>query len=198
MDYKKYEKVINLISQDNYIILRVFLKSDKNPTKKFYILYKIKIKNDKELLQISNEVNRLKSINSKYIIKIYDFFTEQEKGNKYACILIDNYRGDLSYFLRLTNILKREMIWKIFLQLIFLFRSYQYNNIFLKQLTINDIILDEENNIKIIKIGDFIEENSIHYISPEIRKGLKYSNKSNTWSWMYFIQIIIYERAYYR
>jgi len=188
MDYKKYEKVIDLISKDNYIILRVILKSDKSPTKKFYILYKIKIKNDKELLQISNEVNRLKSINSKYIIKIYDFFTEQENGNKYACILIDNYREDLSYFLYHTNILKREIIWKIFLQLIFLFRSYQYNNICLKKLTINDIALDEENNIKFIKIGDFIvfndfnEQNSIDYISPEIRKGLKYSNKCNSWS----------------
>ena len=173
---------------------------EKNNKK--YALKKIKDKlNEKDIQQITKIINILSKINNKYIIKYYNTFKDKNSFN-----IIMEYAGDknlkqfINYYKNNTQLIPEDIIIYIIYQLIKGLQDIHKNNLIHRDLTPDNIFID--NNFK-IKIGDFgitkilTETNKytksqigkIHYIAPEIELGEKYNNKID----IYSLGCIIYE-----
>ena len=169
---------------------------------KEYALKKIKAKLDeKDVRQITMLIDILSKINSRYIIKYYYTFKEKDSFN----IIMEN-AGDknLKQFINeyKTNaeLIPEYIILDIIYQLVKGLQDIHKNNLIHRDLTPDNIFIDEKHKIK---IGDFgitkilTETNKytrsqigkIHYIAPEMELGEKYNNKVD----IYSLGCIIYE-----
>ena len=173
---------------------------EKNNKK--YALKKIKDKlNEKDIQQITKIINILSKINNKYIIRYYNTFKDKNSFN-----IIMEYAGDknlkqfINYYKNNTQLIPEDIIIYIIYQLVKGLQDIHKNNLIHRDLTPDNIFID---NNKKIKIGDFgitkilTETNKytksqigkIHYIAPEIELGEKYNNKID----IYSLGCIIYE-----
>ena len=184
IDKTKYEKLF-LVSCD----------INKNGENNLYILNKIEMKSNEEKKKLTEEIEKIKLIDSKYVIKIYDYFIEHEEEKELCCILIENcIKDNLEKLIEQFNYLNSRNIWKFFIQIILGLKSLHLNNINLKNLTPKNIFIDKEKNIKIGGFDNFLDFNNEDlllksYLSPEILKNEQYNNKSNIWS----LGCILYE-----
>lgn len=164
---------------------------------KNYVLKKIEIKSEKEKNRISNEIQNVINLNSKYSIIIYDYFIEKENQKEFICIIIDYYiNGTLESLIKSKKNINSRIIWRIFIQMILGIKSFHDNNIVIENLCPKNIYIDNENNIRIGGYGlilDFTNEeyqNTLtFYSSPEILNGENYTKKSDMWS----LGCILYE-----
>ena len=176
----------------------VFLvkKDDKN-----YALKKISDLTKDEIDYYQKILNVLFKIKNDYIIKYYESFLENDCLN-----IIMEYGGesDLSKFIKLyrdkNSFIDEKIISNIIVQICLALKEIHKNNLIHRDLTPDNIFIDNNNRIK---IGDFgvskiltatknytqSQEGKEHYFAPEIIKGQKYNNKVD----IYAFGCIMYE-----
>lgn len=188
--YNSY-KVIEILEKTNNGELFLVLDKERE-----YMLYKIEINFKKDKEMISDEIKKLNEINSKFVIKIKDYFEKNINHKDYYFIVIDYYKyGNLNQILQQRNSLTSRMIWRIFIQLIFGIQSFHNKDFIIKKLYPDNIYFDEEMNIKIVGHGMYLDyskkenSNSIDFFSPEVLNGQDFSKKSDIWS----LGCILYE-----
>ncbi len=165
--------------------------------KKNYLLLKIELESEKEKSQLCNRIKMINSIKSKYSIKIYNLFFEKENQKEKACLLINNYEnGNLESKIYKKQGLNSIIIWRIFIQLAIGIKSFHSDKIIIKNLTPQNIFIDNEQNIRIWGMGDLFDfnketyEKSFNlYSSPEVLKGQEFDFKCDIWS----LGCILYE-----
>ena len=200
MNFKGKYQQIKIIKSGDYVIL--FKVSEINNAKEYFALKMIK----KELYnEYKKEIEVMKNIKSKYVIKLKDnFYDEKNEG---YCIVMELCDGDLRMILNKykPNGLPMLMINKIFLQLNDAFKAmidlnYTHRNLKPENILIK--YLNENKNNFDIKLTDFgLSTNEINstinyhslprtksYIAPEI-EDFKYNNKCDLWS----LGVILYE-----
>ena len=193
---EKY-KVINKIGEGGFGEVYLIEKDNKH-----YALKRVKEKLKKEQIEQYNEIiNILSKIDSKYIIKYYELFQENDSlnimmdyaGEKNLKDFIENYKNE-------NELIPENIIINIIKQICKGLYDIHKNNLIHRDLTPDNIFIDENTNIK---IGDFgISKilsisnkyfktviGKFHYLAPEIERGLKYNNKVD----IYSLGCIIYE-----
>lgn len=163
-------------------------------TSMLYVMKIIETTEDEDKKKdVNNEVNILKSINSKYIIKYFDSFFNNQKT-----FLIMEYaeKGDLDKYIKLClneeRFIPEELIWKWGFQLIDSL-IYLYNKKILhRDIKVHNVFITKENNIKLGDFGISKQQNTLldstnstlgtpFYLPPEICFGKNYSFKSEIW-----------------
>ena len=138
---------------------------NKNVIKKnnnLFILQKIETKSNEEKNKILSEIKKLNLIDSKYILKVEKFSIEKEEEKEIVYFYINYYKNNLEKIIYELNLLNSRFIWKIFFQILLGLQSLHLNNIFIKYFNVKNIFLDNENNIKLGGIFNFLnfsEEN---------------------------------------
>ena len=131
IDYS-YEIIKNIGNTKNNRLLLVLGDFNKTGEKNHYLLNKFEI-NDINKSQLISHIKNMSSLNCKYIIKIYDFFIEQEGTKNYLCILTDYYeKGNLEKLITKKEFISSRFIWRVFIQLVFGLNSLHLNNIIAK------------------------------------------------------------------
>ena len=136
-----------------------------------FILQKIEIKSNEEKNKFLSEIKKLNLIDSKYILKVEKYSIEKEEEKEIAYIYINYYKNNLEKIIYELNFLNSRIIWKIFFQLLLGLQSLHLNNILIKYFDAKNIFLDNENNIKLGGIFNFLnfsEENEYFLEEEEI------------------------------
>ena len=196
VDQNKY-KIIRKLGEGGFG--EVFLIEKDN---KKYALKKSKEKlSEKEIEQYNNVINIISKIDNQYIIKYYYSFQENNSfyivmefaGDRNLKQFINDYKNN-------HQLIPEKVITDIIIQLCKGLIDIHKNNLIHRDLTPDNIFINENNKIK---IGDFgitkiLTDNNkytksiiekIHYIAPEIELGEKYNNKVD----IYSLGCIIYE-----
>ena len=169
------------------------LNSDENI---LYLMKQIKVKSENEKIQILDEIKMIIKLDSKFIIKIHEYFIEQEE---LICLILDYSEKNKSLEELIYNsyFLTSQNIWRIFIKLLIGIYSIYKNKIVIGNLNPQNIFIDKEKNIKIGGIGNILDlskesyERSLYKI-PEIFKGESDDNKSDMWS----LGCILYEMIF--
>lgn len=166
---------------------------------KLCMIYKIELKSQIEKDQIIDEIKKINSLKSEFIVKINNYFYENQNMKEYFCIVIDNYKyGNLSNLIQKNYPLSTRMIWRIFLQLALGIKAFHENDMILKDLHPGNIYLDDEMNIKIGSYGlisDFSKKenlNTYEFYSPEIINGGDFSKESDIWSLGFILYKLVF------
>ena len=169
----------------------------------FYAYKKILIDNSLEenLDDYNNEAKILSNFNNEYIVKYYYSFQEKEYFN-----ILMEYAGDfnLKQFIlnhkKKNQLIDENIIKNIIIQICLGLKEIHKLNLIHRDLTPDNIFINENNKIK---IGDFgvskqlntknkyakTDTGKEHYKAPEIIKGEKYDNRAD----IYSLGCIIYE-----
>jgi serine/threonine protein kinase len=149
---------------------------------------------------VKKELNILKRLNHNNIVQIHDYFFDNT--NKVIYIIMDYFKnGDLSKFIK-GKVLK-EIYAKKYMSQLKAGLEYLYNNnIMHRDLKPHNILIDDNNDIKITDFGfaRYVKDDMLIntlcgtpiYMAPEIMKYKKYNNKSDLWS----LGIIMYEMIF--
>ena len=169
---------------------------------KKYALKKFKEKlTEKDKEEYKKIIDIISKIDNKYIIKYYDIFMENDKLN-----ILMEYGGDcnLKKFIQdykdKNQLIEENVIKDIIIQICNALKTIHENNIIHRDLTPENIFINEN---KKIKIGDFgiskvltmsnkytiSVKGKLQYFAPEIIKGTKYNNKVD----IYSLGCIMYE-----
>ena len=197
----KFSKVKFITKTSFGKIFVVTIDKDEFQVKK--ILKKIKIKSDQEIDEIYKDIEKVKNINSKYAIKINDYYLQQKGDTKIINILFDYFeKQDLKSFIKeaLSFDTRREILIKI----CFALKYFQLNCIILEYLHPENIFIDKEKNILFSgfnKTINFINKNTNDislYKSPERQNKEKESIKSNMWTLGCILyELVFKEKAFY-
>ena len=169
----------------------------------YYAIKKISIKHLKkeEKNMYKNEIKILSKLESEFIIKYYNFKEDKDYLN-----IIMEFGGDdnLKTFIQKhkfqNKYIEENIIKKIIIQICLGLKEIHENKIIHRDLTPDNIFINEDNQIK---IGDFgiskqLEANNLyaktqigkqHYLAPEVEKGEKYDYRID----IYSLGCIIYE-----
>ena len=173
----------------------VYLAQKEN---KNYAMKIISFLTKEEIEYYQKILNALYKIRSEYVIKYYESFVENE-----CLYIVMEYGGntDLKKFIeKQEHLIEEKIIKDIIIQICLGLKEIHKNKLIHRDLTPDNIFMDNNNKIK---IGDFgvskILTSSIHYsisqvgvhhyFAPEIEKGEKYNNKVD----IYALGCIIYE-----
>ena len=170
---------------------------------KYYALKKIVITNltKEEIDNYKNLVDFLSSFNNEYIVKYYCSFVDKDYFN-----ILMEYAGNSNLKKYILNyqkkgeFLEEKIILNIITQICCGLKEIHEANLIHRDLTPENIFINEKSEIK---IGDFGEAKKLdsndkyaisikgkyQYIAPEIIKGKKYNNKID----IYALGCIIYE-----
>ena len=168
------------------------LDNESVEDKKYYVLKWKKINGKEDLNESRNEVNILSKFkeNNEYIIKYIDFKEEKE----HFSIVMEffgnsNLKDFISKFSDNNKLIEEKQIENIIEQICYGLREIHKSNIIHRDLSPDNILIDENNHIKIIDFGvseelkddnELICENPVgkhEYIAPEMKKGKRYNNK---------------------
>ena len=203
-----------MFKNKNYIIEKELGKGT------YGIVYKARSKNDNNIYvikqislsglkqdqkkEVKQESEILKKIKSKYVVKYYDSFEEEDKLN----IVMEYCEcGDLSEFIdkqeKTKVLLKEDEIWKFFIKITLgladihklkiLHRDLKSLNIFLKQG--EDVRVGDLGVAKVLNQTFFAKTfiGTPYYLSPEICEDKPYNDKSDVWA----LGCILYELCTY-
>jgi len=139
-----------------------------------------------------HEATILAKINSPYIVKYYDSFTEKSNIN-----IIMEYceNGDLGLYLKrqMGKSLPEQIIWRFFLEMCLGLQYLHSNKILHRDVKTINMFLTKENKIKIGDLGvakllnqtaNFAHTvvGTPYYLSPELCEEKPYNHKSDIWS----------------
>jgi len=160
----------------------------RNPDIK-YALKIMDIIDEVELKYIMQEINLHRQFNSPYIIKLIDFFIEKDKA--YA-ILEYASKGDLFRYLHRSSHIKKQELYRIFIQVLEAFKYLHMNNVMHRDLKPENILLDSKLNAKLCDFGwsasysDSENRETIcgtaEYMAPEILYYQKQTKKTDVWA----------------
>ena len=109
---------------------------------------------DKELDKLEHEININYTFNSRFILKIEDFF-KNEKNLQFVNIISEYFESiTLQDFIlkekkKLRLFIKEEIIWKILIQLCFALYDIHSENIIYRNINPSNILIDSEFNLKL-------------------------------------------------
>ena len=185
---EKDYKIIKKIGEGGYGEVYLIEKGSEK-----YVLKKIKSKlTEEDINEYNKIINILYKINNKNIIKYYKTFREKDSLN-----ILMEYGGDnnLEKFIKKykekNELIVENIIRDIIIQICFGLKEIHKNKIIHRDLTPDNIFVDDNNQIK---IGDFgiskilinkyttKKIGKYHYFAPEIEKGEKYNNKIDIYS----------------
>ena len=189
--------VINKLYKTKHGELLLVSKNDNEH--KLYVLNKMEINNEKVKKDIENEINVLKQVDSKYIIKIFEYFIDKKEEKEFFCVTLDYYENTLFKLIYEDNFINSKNVWKFFIQIMLALNSLN-NKLLPNYLFPENIFIDKEYNVKIGGIGvslDILNKNRaemdiIPYNSPEIIKGEENDEKNIIW----VAGCILYELAF--
>jgi len=191
---KNNYEIIKLIGYDiNGELFLVKPRDNDNEENELYIMEKIEVEHDKEKY-IKNKLETLSKIESKYIIKINDYFFGNENGKNLAFIIMEYFeKRNLYEIIYDTNYLNERTIWNIFIQITLGLKVLNENGIFYQYISPKNIFLNKNNKIKLGGFDIILENDEDNYIinneylssyiAPEILYSFPYSKeKCNSWS----------------
>lgn len=149
---------------------------------------------------ILSELKIISEHKSDYIIKFYDAFVKNDN----LCIIMEYCsKGTLESYLKRNCNLKNDKIWKYFSQLCGSVLYLHNNNIIHRDLKTANILIDSQDNIKLIDFGvSKILNNYMKFtrsfvgttycMSPELLKNSFYDHKTDIWG----LGIILYQMTH--
>ena len=176
-------------------------------------VYKIKISNDEYAMKKINMV-RLTNNQKKYLISELKIISEHKSAyiiNFFGALIHDEHlniimeytkNGTLDNFMK-NQKLNNNFIWRLFAQLCAAVYYLHKNNIIHRDIKSSNILIDNNNNIKLIDFGvSKILNNYMKYtksfvgtplyMSPELFKKVLYDSKIDIWS----IGIVLYQMTH--
>ena len=200
----KYYTIEKELGKGTYgVVFKAKKKSDNN----IYVIKQISLlglsKSQKDEVKLESEI--LKKIKSKYVVKYYDSF---EEDNNLYIVMEYCESGDLNDFIekqkQTKHLLKENIIWNIFIKITLgladihklkiLHRDLKSLNIFLKQ--DNDVRVGDLGVAKVLNQTFFAKTfiGTPYYLSPEICEDKPYNDKSDVWA----LGCILYELCTYQ
>ena len=172
-----------------------------------YVIKQISLEGltDFQINQVYSEVKILSLIKSKYVVKYYESFLEDNNLN-IVMEYCDN--GDLCSYLKEQQMknkpLKEDLIWKIFIKITLGLTTIHKMKILHRDLKTLNIFLKKNMEIKIGDLGVAKELNQASfantiigtpfYLSPEMCEDKPYNQKSDIWA----LGVILYELCTFR
>ncbi|CAG5117938.1 unnamed protein product, partial [Candidula unifasciata] len=162
---------------------KVKLATDKATGEHVAIKYikKTKIEDENDLIRIRREIQILSSLRHKHIVNIREVF---EKKDKIVLVLDYAQGGELYDYLNKMGRLSENEARRIFRQIVSAIHYCHQNGIVHRDLKLENIILDDEGNVKIADFGlsNYYSNSSTLstfcgsplYASPEIVNGKPY------------------------
>ena len=199
----------------NYTIIKelgkgtygVVYKAKKNNDNNIYVIKQISLEglNQSQKNEVKLESKILKSIQSKYVVKYYESF---EEDNKLNIVMEFCECGDLNDFIEMQkkskHLLKEDTIWKFFLKITLGLADIHKLKILHRDLKSLNIFLKQENDVRVGDLGvakvlnnTFFAKTFIgtpYYLSPEICEDKPYNDKSDVWA----LGCILYELCTYK
>ena len=199
----------------NYTIIKelgkgtygVVYKAKKNNDNNIYVIKQISLEglNQSHKKEVKLESKILKSIQSKYVVKYYDSF---EEDNKLNIVMEFCECGDLNEFIEMQkkskHLLKEDIIWKFFIKITLGLADIHKLKILHRDLKSLNIFLKQENDVRVGDLGvakvlnnTFFAKTFIgtpYYLSPEICENKPYNDKSDVWA----LGCILYELCTYK
>ena len=198
----------------NYIIEKelgkgtygVVYKAKKKDDNNIYVIKQISLlgltKDQKNEVKQESEI--LKKIKSKYVVKYYDSF---EEDNKLNIVMEYCESGDLSQFIenqkKTSVLLHEDVIWKFFIKITLGLADIHKIKILHRDLKSLNIFLKQEKDVRVGDLGvakvlnqTFFAKTFIgtpYYLSPEICEDKPYNDKSDVWA----LGCILYELCTY-
>ena len=184
------------------IVYRAKKKSDNN----VYVIKQISLlgltKTQKDEVKLESEI--LRKIKSKYVVKYYDSF--EEENNLY---IVMEYceSGDLNDYIekqkKTKHLLHENVIWTFFIKITLGLADIHRLKILHRDLKSLNIFLKRENDVRVGDLGvakvlnhTFFAKTFIgtpYYLSPEICEDKPYNDKSDVWA----LGCILYELCTY-
>ncbi|XP_059150483.1 NUAK family SNF1-like kinase 1 [Physella acuta] len=181
---------------------KVKLAADKSTGEHVAIKYikKTKIQDENDLVRIRREIQILSSLRHKHIVNIREVF---EKKDKIVLVMDYAQGGELYDYLNKMGKLNEREARRIFRQIVSAIHYCHQNGIVHRDLKLENIILDDEGNVKIADFGlsNYYSLNSTLktfcgsplYASPEIVNGKPYHGPEvDVWS----LGVILYTLVY--
>ena len=157
-DYEyKIEKVIKFDKFED-----LFVISTENGDK--YCLKKIKLsmvyKSNEKKQDLIKEIQRLEPLNNKYIYKIINYSIKNENKKDEEIHVKFEYNKNTIKDIAEQDLLNARVLGRIIAQIIFGIKSLQYQNIYLSlnDLSIDNIFLDENYNLKFDLFSKYLNE----------------------------------------
>ena len=119
------------------------LKPDDNT---FYIMKRIKFKSAKEKTNLLNEIKKISEINSKYLIRIHDYFIEKINGDEILSLILDylDEKNSLEKIIYNSSHITSQNIWIFFILLLIEIKKIHQNNIIFKNLIPSNIFIEKK------------------------------------------------------
>lgn len=166
---------------------------ENKKTKELFGLKTIVVNKSEEVNGIFNEIKIMTQINSKYIIKIFDWFYE---NNTFQILMEWAPNGDLTSLfnehIELKKPIDREIINKIIYQTTCGIKELHDNQIIHRDIKPSNILLFDDYNVKITDFGvskilfsninAYTQVGTPYYMSPEIINGYSYSYSTDYWA----------------
>ena len=199
----------------NYTIIKelgkgtygVVYKAKKNNDNNIYVIKQISLEglNQSQKNEVKLESKILKSIKSKYVVKYYESF---EEDNKLNIVMEFCECGDLNDFIekqkKTNHLLSEDKIWNFFIKITLGLADIHKQKILHRDLKSLNIFLKQENDVRVGDLGvakvlnnTFFAKTFIgtpYYLSPEICEDKKYNDKSDVWA----LGCILYELCTYK
>ena len=179
---------------------------------KYYALKQILISNltKEEINHMKKEVDILTSLENEYIVKYYCSFLEKDYFN-----LLMGYAGNtnlkqfINGYKNKGSFIEEEKIKNIIVQICLALKEIHKSNLTHRDLTPENIFIDENNKIKIgyFDVPKSLNQNNNYaktitgkyqYFAPEILKGKKYNNKVDIYSFGCIIYELFTLNKYYQ
>ena len=179
---------------------------------KYYALKQILISNltKEEINHMKKEVDILTSLENEYIVKYYCSFLEKDYFN-----LLMGYAGNtnlkqfINGYKNKGSFIEEEKIKNIIFQICLALKEIHKSNLTHRDLTPENIFIDENNKIKIgyFDVPKSLNQNNNYaktitgkyqYFAPEILKGKKYNNKVDIYSFGCIIYELFTLNKYYQ
>ena len=182
-------KILEKLGQGSFGSAYKVLNEEDN---KIYVIKKILLKG--EINKIKDEAKILSTLNSKYIVKYFDSFTDKDSFN----IIMEYCDGmDLKKYITVhknsNNMINKREIYHIITRICLGLKEAHEKCLIHRDLKPENIFLCLDSNVKIGDFGIAKQLNNLNeyaetkigtiiYMAPERIKGEKYTNKVDIWS----------------